>query len=254
MKSMFSRYLFVVVVMILSAQYSSAEPISSSEEQIPTYYKELSKATYESIQAMVESNTGLPHDQFDASIFDIMPQFAVVRSMPRTSMSSGASLESTRCIADDCRYSGNYGLKFTYQMPAEQWGSYSLDSPGFDVSKATYLEAWVKGAQGKERFEFVLWSDCHGPFPDRPNSGLISVSQNWEQRRIPLADFQSYANLSSLCRLSIGFNHAIHPGGTIYIDNIAFVDADGNRIHVPFDEETSVTNIGLYIASVVSMM
>ncbi len=83
-------------------------------------------------------------------------------------------------------------------MPAGQWGSYNVESPGFNVSKATFLDAWVKGAQGGERFEFVLWSNCQGSFPGRPNSGLISVNQNWEQRRIPLADFQSYANLSSL--------------------------------------------------------
>jgi hypothetical protein len=242
MKSKFHILLFVAVVMILSAQYSSAEPITN-------YYEELSKATYESIQAMVEPNTNLPHDRFDASIFDIMPQFAIVRSIPFTSNSSGANLESARCTTDECRYSGNYGLKFTYNMPAGQWGSYNVESPGFNVSKATYLEARVKGAQGGERFEFVLWSNCQGSFPGRPNSGLISVSQNWEQRRIPLVDFQSYADLSCLCRLSIGFNDGIHPGGTIYLDNLAFVDADGNRINLPFDEETSTTNIGLYIAS-----
>jgi hypothetical protein len=247
MKNMFRRYLFVAVMMILSAQYSSAEPIT-------TYYEKLSKATYESIQAMVEPNTNLPHDRFDASIFDIMPQFAIVRSIPYTSNSSGASLESSRCTTDECRFNGNYGLKFTYNMPAGQWGSYNVESPGFNVSNAAYLDAWVKGAQGGERFEFVLWSNCQGPFPGRPNSGLISVSQNWELRRIPLTDFQSYVDLSSLCRLSIGFNDAIHPGGTIYIDNIAFVDADGNRIHVPFDEETSVTNIGLYITSELSAL
>lgn len=254
MENMFGGYLFVAFFLILTTQYSSAEPIFSSEEQIPTYYKELSKATYESIQAMVEPNTGLPNDRFDASIFDIMPQFAIVRSIPYTSNSSGASLESMRCTTDVCRYSGNYGLKFTYNMPAGQWGSYNVESPGFNVSKAAHLEAWVKGAQGGEKFEIVLWSNCQGPFPGRPNSGLITVSQNWEQRRIPLTDFQSYADLSSLCRLSIGFNDAIHPGGTIYIDNIVFVDADGNRIHVPFDEETSVTNIGLYIASELSAL
>jgi hypothetical protein len=134
------------------------------------------------------------------------------------------------------------------------WGSYNVDSSGFDVSQATYLEVWAKGAQGHERFEFVLWSNCQGEFPGRPASALIPVSQSWEQKRIPLSDFQPFVELSSLCRLSIGFNDAIHPGGTVYLDNIAFVDADGSRIHVPLDEETNVTNIGLYIASVLGAL
>ena len=203
---------------------------------------------------MVEPSTGLPHDRFDASLFDIMPPFAVVRTTPYTSTASGASLESRRCTTADCRHNGYYGLKLSYNMPPGKWGSYNVDSPGFDVSKAAYLEAWVKGARGGERFEFVLWSNFQGPFPDRTDSALISVSQTWERRRIPLTDFQPYVNLSSLCRLSIGFNDAIHPGGTVYLDNIAFVDTNGNRVHVPLDEETSVTNIGLYIASVLGAL
>ena len=218
------------------------------------YLDELSRATYDSITAMVEPSTGLPHDRFDASLFDIVPQLAVVRTLPYTNTAPGASLVSSRCTGADCRYNGSYGLKLTYNMPPRTYGSYSVDSPGFDVSQAAYLEAWVKGALGGERFEIVLWSDCQGPFPGRPDSALISVTQTWERRRIPLADFPSAVKRSSLCRLSIGFNDYIHPGGTVYLDQIAFVDAAGNRIQVPVDEETNVTNVGLYIASLLSAL
>jgi len=214
----------------------------------------LYEATYKSILAMVEPSTGLPHDRFDATLFDIMPQFAVVRTIPYISKASGASLESWRCTTEGFRKTGKYGLNIEYEMPPGTWGSYNVDSPGFDVSKAAYLQAWVKGAQGGERFEFVLWSNCEGPFPGRPDSALISISQTWELMRIPLEEFQPYVDLSSLCRLSIGFNDAIHPGGSIYLDEIAFVDTEGNRIHVPLDEETNVTNIGLYIASVLAAL
>ena len=218
------------------------------------YENILIEATYESILAMVEPGTGLPHDRFDASMFDIMPQFAVVRTMPFISKAAGASLESWRCMTADCRYTGDYGLKIEYEMPSGTWGSYYVDSPGFDVSKAVYLQAWAKGAQGGERFEFVLWSNCEESFPGRPDSALISVSQTWKLKRVPLKDFQDYVDLSSLCRLSIGFNDNIHPKGTIFVDQIAFVDTEGNRIHVPLDEETNVTNIGLYIAGVLAAL
>jgi hypothetical protein len=218
------------------------------------YLRKLTRATYQSIVVMVEPSTGLPHDRFDPSLFDIMPQFPVVRAIPWVDTASGASLESMRCTTVDCPYSGNYGLKLTYNMPEGTYGSYNVSSPGFDVSKATYLEVWTKGAQGGERFEFVLWSDCQGSWPGRPNSAEITVSQAWEQQRIRLADFQPYVDISSLCRLSVGFNNAIDPGGTIYLDAIAFVDADGNRIPVALDETTNVTNIGLYIASMLGAL
>jgi len=212
-----------------------------------------SRSTYDSIQAMVEPRTGLPHDKFDASLFDILSQFATVRAIPHTNMASGASLESSRCTNTDCRYSGNYGLKFEYNMPSGMWGSFNVDSHGFDVSSAAYLEAWVKGAQGGERFEFVLWDDCQGGFPGRPETAVITATQNWEQKRLSLRDFQ--VDMSSLCRLSIGFNDAMHSRGTVYLDKIAFVDSDGNRIpSISLDEDTNVTNIGLYMASVLGAL
>ncbi len=214
----------------------------------------LAEATYESILSMVEPSTGLPHDRFDASLFDIMPQFAVERTIPYTKKATGASLESWRCTDSICLHTGKYGLKIEYEMPSGTWGSYNMEPHSFDVSKAAYLQAWVKGIQGDEQFEFVLWSDCEDSFPGRPDSALISVSQTWELKRIPLEDFKPFVDLSSLCRLSIGFNDAIHPGGTIFLDEIAFVDTEGNRIHIPLDEETNVTNIGLYIASVLAAL
>ncbi|NJO15024.1 MAG: hypothetical protein HC877_04530 [Thioploca sp.] len=139
-------------------------------------------------------------------------------------------------------------------MPAGTWGTYNIEPARFNVKQAEYLEFWTKGEQGNERFEVVLWSDCTGDFPGRPESALISVSQSWARQRIPLVDFQSYVDLSSLCRLSLGFNDAIHPGGTIYFDQIALLDAEGNRVPIPLDEDTNVTNIGLYLADLIGAL
>jgi len=219
-------------------------------------------ATYNSIKAMVEPSTGLPHDKFDAALFDTIPQLASIRSIPRTYKADGASLtdeEYVQCTDAECRYSGNYGLKFEYDMSLpDTWGSYNIEG-SFDISKASYLEAWVKGAKGTEQFGFVLWSDCQGSFPGRPiNFSSISVSQTWQQVRIPLVNFPDTVNLSSICRLAIDFNNGMHPtevspSGTIYIDSITFID-DFNRVHIPLDEETNVTNIGFYIASVLGAL
>ncbi len=215
------------------------------------YIDTLSAATYSSILAMVEPATGLPHDRIDASLLDIVPQFAVARIMPYTGAAASATLVASRCTAPACRYSGTYGLELDYVTPSQNtWASLSFDSPGFDVSRAVYLEAWVKGAQGGERFEFVLWSDL-STWPGRPQNAEITATPSWQRVRIPLADFPPYAQAATaLRRLSIGFNDAMSPGGTVYLDQIAFVDADGARVPAPMDEDTSVSNIGLYIASV----
>jgi hypothetical protein len=217
-----------------------------------SYLDTLTSSTYDCILAMLEPSTGLPHDRFDASLFDIFPQFAVVRTFPYISKSDDAGLVSRRDTASEYRYSGNYGLKIEYSMPSGNWGSYNISSSDFDVTQAAYLQFWVKGAEGGEKFEFVLWSDCQGEFPGRPSSAEISVSGTWELKRVPLGDFTSYVDISSLCRLSIGFNDGMHPGGTIYLDEITFVDSSGSCIRIALDEETSVTNIGLYISSVLT--
>lgn len=214
----------------------------------------LARATYASLNSMLEPSTGLIHDRFDASLLDLFPQFASLRALPATDKSPAAALTAERCAGADCAHTGEYGLKITYAMPAGNYGSYNLnavpDSRGFDARLAQYLELWVKGRQGGERFEVVLWSNCKGGFPNRPSSALLTATAAWQKLRIPLADYQGYANLSSLCRLSFGFNDSIHPGGTIYLDQVAFVDQNGGRIHLPLDEDTNVTNIGLYMSSV----
>ena len=219
------------------------------------YLNDLAQDTYAYIRAMVEPATGFPHDRLDASLLDLMPQLAVVRGMPYTNVGAGASLAVERCTAPGCRYRGSYGLKLVYSTPPGTWASYNIDSAGFDPHQAAFLEGWVKGAKGGEKFEFVLWSNCAAAWPGRPESAMVTASREWKMVRIPLADFLPYTgSLSMLCRLSIGFNDALHHGGTLYLDQIAFVDSAGNRVHVPVDEETNITNVGLYISSVLGAL
>lgn len=221
------------------------------------YLGGVAEATYTGIQSMIEPRTGLPHDQFDAVLADIFLQFAVARTLPYT-LADGdhaARLAWGRCQLDECRLSTNYdyGLKLSYVIPVGAWGaSFNLEAPSFDVSRAQNLEIWLKGAVGGEKMEIVLWNNCAGNFPGRPASAELTATSDWQKRTIPLSDYRSFVsgNLGSLCRLSIGFNPDLDPKpGTIFLDRIAFVDAAGQPVHVPVDETTSVTNIGLYIAS-----
>lgn len=214
------------------------------------YFPKLTRATYGSISAMVEPSAGLPQDRFDRSLFDIFPQFASTWRLPTVATGSGASLDATRCTDATCRSSGRYGLKLVYSTPSATFASFSLDSYGFDVGAATSVDLWVKGAVGGEVFEVVLWSNCSGGFPGRPTAGVVTATASWRRVRIPLAAYGPYADLSSLCRLSIGFNDALSPGGTVYLDRVAFVGATGARVALSLDEPTSTTNIGLYMADV----
>jgi len=251
MKQQFTRLQIILHLTLLSMIFPIAQAGDFTSE---------ARATYNSIQAMVEPSSGLPNDKFSAALFDIMPQFAMVRPKPLIEPDQHENTESSLkyeyCTNTDCRYSGNYGLKLEYNVPSGTWASYSQDSLGsFDVSKAAYLELYIKGVQGGERFELVLWDNCEGGFPGRPESAVITATQNWAQQRIPLTDFKANVNLSSLCRLSVGFNDGMHTGGgTIYLDKIAFVDHAGKRIKLALDEETNVTNIGLYIVSVLGAL
>jgi len=88
---------------------------------LPPYLEDLMWATYNNISATVVLSTGLPHDRLDASLLDIMPQFAVARTIPYTQTASGATLKASRCVSEDCRYTGYYGLKFEYIMPPGTW-------------------------------------------------------------------------------------------------------------------------------------
>ncbi|HKQ79982.1 MAG TPA: hypothetical protein VJ810_40195 [Blastocatellia bacterium] len=112
------------------------------------------------------------------------------------------------------------------------------------------MEFWAKGERGGERFEIVLWSDRSGEFPGRPAIAERTLSDRWERHRIPVLDFSSKTvDISKLSRLAFGFNDAMSRDGTIFIDQVSFVDGEGNPVDISLDEPTSVTNIGLYMSS-----
>ena len=168
----------------------------------------------------------------DSELRDVAPQFAVVRVTPYPSLGHGATLDSKFCSDPQCA-PRRYGLSLAYHTPTN-WSSYNFDY-GLDVSSATYLEFWMKGVHGDERFQIVLWSNCRAVFPYLPpKANNIKATTRWQQWRIPLSDYKGHVNLASLCRLSVGFNDAMSKGGTIYLSQIAFVDAKGQQVPVVF--------------------
>src|SRR5436190_14672102 len=90
--------LILLLVSILPSQTTSLEAsnsavLSPSVTTSPAgYLDKLSQATYRNLSDMVEPSTGLPHDRFDAVLFDIAPQFAVVRQAPYVNLEPRASL------------------------------------------------------------------------------------------------------------------------------------------------------------------
>jgi hypothetical protein len=216
------------------------------------YLRKLRQATFRSIEKLVDPVTGLPHDRMDALILDVAPQLAFSRAcIPTTAKSHDAAIDPRIC-PNECTRWGEQGLRISYSTPPGNFASYNIEaSSSFDVTRAVFLELWARGEGGGERFEIVLWSDRAGGFPGRPSNALLTVKRKWKRYLIPVGDFSSpNVDLSKLFRLSIGFNDAIHPGGVIFLDQISFVDANGNPVYVALDEDTNVTNIGLYMASV----
>ena len=241
----------VIIAALLAFLIATPHVAPQSTGNAKKYLKKLRQATFQSIEKMVDPVTGLPHDRMDAVLLDIAPQLACTRTcVPTIAKSEGATIDVTNCPNDECRRSGELGLRISYSTPPGNFASYNIEaSSSFDVTRATYLELWAKGEKGGERFEVVLWSDRAGGFPGRPANALLSVERKWRKHRIPVRDFSSPAvDLSKLFRLSIGFNDAIHPGGVVFIDQVSLVDANGNPVYLALDEDTNVTNIGLYMA------
>jgi hypothetical protein len=240
--------IIALLVLLIAAPRVSTQSSGNAKK----YLKKLRQATFRSIERFVDPVTGLPHDRLDLVTLDIAPQLALTRTcLATTAKSQGATIDATTC-ANECKRSGELGLKISYSTPPGNFASYNIEATSsFNAASATFLELWAKGENGGERFEVVLWSDRAGGFPGRPASALLSGDRKWKRHRIPVGDFSSFVDLSKLFRLSIGFNDAIHPAGVIFLDHIRFVDANGNPVYLALNEDTNVTNIGLYMACLV---
>jgi len=138
----------------------------------------------------------------------------------------GASQDSpyfgTTCIKIAycaCAYQGARWAGIYWQNPANNWGS--IDG-GFDISKATKLTFWARGAKGGERVEEFKVGGINGDFGDSDSQsvGPIELTTDWKQYTIDLTGKNLSNIIGGFCWTA---NIDGNPTGfVIYLDEIKF--------------------------------
>ncbi|MFH1782278.1 MAG: hypothetical protein ABH848_01525, partial [Candidatus Omnitrophota bacterium] len=112
------------------------------------------------------------------------------------------------------RWAGVY-----WQNPANNWGD---RKGGFDLTGATKLSFWAKGAKGGERIEEFKMGGLTGQYPDSDVAGIgpVLLTNKWKQYEIDLRG-------KDLSYISGGFawatNLDVNPDGAVfYLDGIKY--------------------------------
>jgi hypothetical protein len=106
-----------------------------------------------------------------------------------------------------------------WQNPANNWGS--VDA-GFDLSKATKLTFWARGAKGGERIEEFKVGGIMGEFSDSDSAsiGPVILNKEWTQYTIDLkGKDMSYIIGGFVWAANVDNNPE---GATFYLDEIKF--------------------------------
>ena len=125
-------------------------------------------------------------------------------------------------IRIDYAATGSQGWAGIYwQEPANNWGN--VPDAGFDLTGATSVTFWARGAQGGEKAEFKV-GGIGGPYPDsiQPavSTGILTLSSNWQQYTIDLSGRDLSYVIGGFVWVT---NQNQNPGGaTIYLDDIRF--------------------------------
>ena len=129
--------------------------------------------------------------------------------------------------------------------PDETWGSFGVDlGPTvdssvvpkrirpLDVSGYKFLTFWVKGEKGGEHIELVF-RDSHAPdYMPQIKIKVADATSEWQRIVIPLDKISNQVDLTSLVLIGFAFGNDVGnpPGGTIYLDNIAFTNEPGKGV------------------------
>jgi len=116
--------------------------------------------------------------------------------------------------AQGARWAGIY-----WQNPANNWGT--VDA-GFDLSKATKLTFWAKGAKGGERIEEFKVGGSMGEFSDSDSAsiGPVILNKEWTQYSIDLKGKDMSYIIGGFCWAT---NVDVNPEGAMfYLDEIKF--------------------------------
>ena len=138
----------------------------------------------------------------------------------------GASKEDAY-LGDSCIklvYSGkaSQGARWAgmlWQNPANNWGN--VDG-GFDLSKATKLTFWARGAKGGERIEEFKVGGIMGEFSDSDSAvvGPVILNKDWTQYTIDLKGKDMSYIIGGFCWAANIDNNP--EGATFYLDEIKF--------------------------------
>jgi hypothetical protein len=112
------------------------------------------------------------------------------------------------------RWAGIY-----WQNPANNWGA--IDG-GFDLSKATKVTFWAKGANGGERIEEFKIGGIMGEYSDSDAAGIgpVLLNKEWTQYTIDLKGKDLSYVIGGFCWAT---NLDVNPqGATFYLDEIKY--------------------------------
>jgi len=116
--------------------------------------------------------------------------------------------------AQGARWAGIY-----WQQPANNWGN--IDA-GYDLSKATKLTFWARGANGGERIEEFKIGGLMGEFSDTDAAGIgpVVLNKEWTQYTIDLKGKDLANIIGGFCWAT---NVDVNPAGaTFYLDEIKY--------------------------------
>ncbi len=117
-------------------------------------------------------------------------------------------------VSNGARWAGIY-----WQNPANNWGT--IDK-GFDLSKATKVTFWARGAKGGERIEEFKMGGIMGEFSDSDATGIgpVILNKEWTQYTLDLKGKDLSFIIGGFCWAT---NVDVNPeGATFYLDEIKY--------------------------------
>jgi hypothetical protein len=128
----------------------------------------------------------------------------------------------TTCIKIVYSGQGSQGARWAgifWQNPANNWGT--MDK-GFDLSKATKLTFWARGAKGGERIEEFKVGGIMGEYSDSDSTSIspVILTPEWTQYTIDLKGKDLSYIIGGFCWAT---NVDVNPtGATFYLDEIKY--------------------------------
>lgn len=110
-----------------------------------------------------------------------------------------------------------------WQNPANNWGE---QDGGYDLTGATKLTFWARGAEGGERIEEFKIGGISGPYSDSDTAGIgpVVLTKDWKKYEIDLKGKDMSYIVGGFC---LATNVDVNPYGcTIYLDDIKYEFGD----------------------------